>query len=203
MKLSPGFDFSADMGSLISEDQIKTVSNHVDDAKAKGAKVIAGGNARPDIGPLFFEPTVLSDVTDEMECGRNETFGPVVSIYPVASVEEAVERANDTEYGLNASVWAASKAQGEAIAATIKSGTVNVDEGYALAFGSTAAPMGGMKTSGVGRRHGADGILNYTESQTVSTARVLNLDPPLGISSSLWQKALTPLMRVVQALPGR
>ncbi|BBX13353.1 putative succinate-semialdehyde dehydrogenase [NADP(+)] [Mycobacterium novum] len=203
MKLSGAYDFSADMGSLISEDQIKTVSNHVDDAKAKGAKVIAGGNARPDIGPLFFEPTVLTDVTDEMECGRNETFGPVVSIYPVDSIDEAIARANDTEYGLNASVWAATKAQGEAIAARVKSGTVNVDEGYALAFGSTAAPMGGMKASGVGRRHGADGILKYTESQTVSTARVLNLDPPLGISGPLWQKLLTPMIRLVQALPGR
>jgi succinate-semialdehyde dehydrogenase / glutarate-semialdehyde dehydrogenase len=203
MKLSTAYDFSADMGSLISEDQIKTVSGHVDDAKAKGAKVIAGGNARPDIGPLFFEPTVLTDVTDEMECGRNETFGPLVSIYPVDSVDEAIAKANDTEYGLNASVWAGSKAEGEAIAARLQAGTVNVDEGYALAFGSTAAPMGGMKASGVGRRHGADGILKYTESQTVSTARVLNLDPPLGIPSTWWQKALTPMIQAVQRLPGR
>src|SRR5690625_2414358 len=129
-----------------------------------------------------------------MECGRNETFGPVVSIYPVDSVEEAIAKANDTEYGLNDSVWAGSKSEGEAIAARIKSGTVNVDEGYALAFGSTAAPMGGMRASGVGRRHGADGILKYTESQTVSTARVLNLDPPLGISAPRWQKMLTPMI---------
>ena len=203
MNLSTAYDFSADMGSLISEDQVKTVSGHVDDAKVKGAKVIAGGNARPDIGPLFFEPTVLTDVTDEMECGRNETFGPLVAIYPVDSVDEAIAKANDTEYGLNASVWAGSKAEGEAIAARLQAGTVNVDEGYALAFGSTAAPMGGMKASGVGRRHGADGILKYTESQTVSTARVLNLDPPLGISQTLWQKALTPMIQAVQKLPGR
>jgi succinate-semialdehyde dehydrogenase/glutarate-semialdehyde dehydrogenase len=203
MKLSSAYDFTADMGSLISEDQVKTVSGHVDDAKVKGAKVIAGGNARPDIGPLFFEPTVLTDVTDEMECGRNETFGPLVSIYPVDSVEQAIAKANDTEYGLNASVWAASKSEGEAIAARLEAGTVNVDEGYALAFGSTAAPMGGMKASGIGRRHGADGILKYTESQTVSTARVLNLDPPLGISQTLWQKALTPMIQAVQKLPGR
>jgi succinate-semialdehyde dehydrogenase/glutarate-semialdehyde dehydrogenase len=203
MKLSAAYDFSADMGSLISEDQVKTVSGHVDDAKVKGAKVIAGGNARPDVGPLFFEPTVLTDVTDEMQCGRNETFGPLVAIYPVDTVEEAIEKANDTDYGLNASVWAASKAQGEAIAARIQSGTVNVDEGYALTFGSTAAPMGGMKASGVGRRHGADGILKYTESQTVSTARLLNLDPPLGIPATVWQKAFTPMIRAVQKLPGR
>ena len=99
--------------------------------------------------------------------------------------------------------WAASKSEGEAIAARLQAGTVNVDEGYALAFGSTAAPMGGMKASGIGRRHGADGILKYTESQTVSTARVLNLDPPLGISQTFWQKALTPMIQAVQKLPGR
>ena len=157
MTLSTAYDFSADMGSLISEDQMKTVVGHVEDAKGKGAKVIAGGHKRPDIGPTFFEPTVLTDVTDEMDCARNETFGPVVSIYPVDSVEEAIEKANDSEYGLNASVWAGSKAQGEAIAARLRTGTVNVDEGYALAFGSTAAPMGGMKSSGVGRRHGPRG----------------------------------------------
>lgn len=203
MKLSTAYDFSADMGSLISEDQLKTVSGHVDDAKAKGAKVVAGGNARPDIGPLFYEPTVLSGVTDDMECGRNETFGPLVSVYPVDTVDEAVAKANDTEYGLNASVWAASKAEGEAIAARVKAGTVNVDEGYALTFGSTAAPMGGMKASGVGRRHGPEGILKYTESQTVSTARVLNLDPPLGISQTFWQKAMTPMIQAAQKLPGR
>jgi succinate-semialdehyde dehydrogenase/glutarate-semialdehyde dehydrogenase len=203
MKLGAGYDFAADMGSLISEDQVKTVSGHVDDAKVKGAKVIAGGKARPDVGPLFYEPTVLTGVTDEMECARNETFGPLVSIYPVDSIDEAIDRANDTEYGLNASVWAGSKAEGEAIAARLRSGTVNVDEGYAPAFGSTAAPMGGMKASGVGRRHGPDGLLKYTESQTVATSRVMTLDPPKGVSQNVWQRSFVPLFRVVQRLPGR
>jgi succinate-semialdehyde dehydrogenase/glutarate-semialdehyde dehydrogenase len=203
MKLAPVYDFSADMGSLISEDQLKTVTAHVEDAKVKGATVVAGGNARPDLGPLFFEPTVLADVDDEMECGCSETFGPVVAIYPVDTVEEAIENANDTEYGLNASVWAGSKAEGEAIAARLNAGTVNVDEGYALTFASTAAPMGGVKSSGVGRRHGPEGILKYTEPQTVSTARVLNLDPPRGVSPTFWQKGFTPLIKAVQKLPGR
>lgn len=203
MKLGPAYDFSMEMGSLISEDQLKTVSRHVDDAKTKSAKVIAGGNARPDLGPWFFEPTVLTDVTDAMESGCSETFGPVVAIYPVDDVEEAVERANDTEYGLNASIWAGSKAQGEAIAARVHAGCVNVDEAYALTFASTAAPMGGMKASGVGRRHGAEGVLKYTEPQTVSTARVLNLGAPRGVSPTWWQKAFIPLIRAVQALPGR
>lgn len=203
MKLGTGYDFSADMGSLISEGQLKTVSDHVEDAKAKGARVIAGGKARPDVGPLFYEPTVLSGVTAEMECAANETFGPVVSIYPVADVEEAVAKANDTPYGLNASVWAGSDAEGERIAARLRSGTVNVNEGYAMAWGSLGAPMGGMGISGVGRRHGAEGLLKYTEAQTIATARVLNLDPPFGIPDTAWQKSLFPLVRTLMRLPGR
>lgn len=203
MKLGTAYDFSVDMGSLISEAQLKTVSGHVDDATAKGAKVIAGGKARPDIGPLFYEPTVLTNVAPEMECAANETFGPVVSIYPVADVDEAVEKANDTDYGLNASVWAGSTAEGQRIAARLRSGTVNVDEGYAFAWGSLSAPMGGMGLSGVGRRHGPEGLLKYTESQTIATARVFNLDPPFGIPATVWQKSLLPIVRTVMKLPGR
>ncbi len=203
MKLGTGYDFSADMGSLISQGQLDTVSEHVEDAKAKGANVIAGGRARPDIGPLFYEPTVLTGVTPEMVCAATETFGPLVSIYPVSDVEEAIRRANDTEYGLNASVWAGSDAEGEKIAARLRSGTVNVNEGYAFAWGSLSAPMGGMGTSGVGRRHGAEGLLKYTEAQTIATARVLNLDPPFGMPSAAWQKSLLPIVRTVMKLPGR
>lgn len=203
MTLGAGYEFGIEMGSLVSEAQVKTVSGHVDDAVVKGATVVAGGKARPDLGPLFYEPTVLTGVTDEMECARNETFGPLVSIYPVAHVDEAIRLANDTEYGLNASVWAGTKAEGEAIAAQVRAGTVNVDEGYAPAWGSTAAPMGGMGVSGVGRRHGPDGMLKYTESQTIATTRVLNLGGPRGLPPKLWAKALAPFIKVMQYLPGR
>ncbi|MFC4606180.1 succinic semialdehyde dehydrogenase [Rhodococcus kronopolitis] len=203
MTLAPGYEFGIEMGSLVSEAQVKTVSGHVDDAVVKGATVVAGGKARPDLGPLFYEPTVLTGVTDEMECARNETFGPLVSIYPVAHVDEAIRLANDTEYGLNASVWAGSKAEGEAIAAQVRAGTVNVDEGYAPAWGSTAAPMGGMGVSGVGRRHGLDGMLKYTESQTVATTRVLNLGGPRGLPPKVWAKVMAPFIKVLQYLPGR
>ncbi|SNT26455.1 succinic semialdehyde dehydrogenase [Rhodococcoides kyotonense] len=203
MTLGAGYEFGIEMGSLISEDQVKTVSAHVDDAKVKGATVIAGGNARPDIGPLFFEPTVLTNVSDDAECAANETFGPLVSIYPVSDVEEAIAKANDTEYGLNASVWAKTKAQGEAIAARLHSGTVNVDEGYAPAWGTTGAPMGGMGVSGVGRRHGADGLLKYTESQTIATTRLLNLGGPRGLSPKLWAKIMPPFVKALKYLPGR
>lgn len=203
MTLSASYDFSADMGSLISEGQLKTVSDHVEDATAKGATVVVGGKARPDIGPLFYEPTVLTGVTGDMECATVETFGPVVAIYPVSGADEAIEKANDTEYGLNASVWAASDAEGERIAAQLRCGTVNVNEGYALAWGSLGAPMGGMGASGMGRRHAAEGLLKYTETQTVATARVLNLDPPFGMPPTLWRKALFPMVRTLMRIPGR
>ncbi|WP_459959448.1 succinic semialdehyde dehydrogenase [Nocardia sp. IFM 10818] len=202
-KLGAAYDFSTDIGSLISESQLETVTKHVADAVSKGAKILAGGNPRPDLGPLFFEPTVLTDVTDAMECGRNETFGPLVSIYPVADVEEAITRANDTEYGLNASVWAGSKAEGERIAERLHAGTVNVDEGYAPAWGTTGAPMGGMGISGVGRRHGPDGLLKFTEPQTVVVTRFLNLDAPPLVSQDKWQPFLMGVARAIRFLPGR
>ncbi|WP_327139518.1 succinic semialdehyde dehydrogenase [Nocardia sp. NBC_01327] len=202
-KLGAAYDYSQDIGSLISEAQLETVTKHVADAVSKGAKVLAGGNARPDLGQLFFEPTVLTDVTNAMECGRNETFGPLVSIYPVENVEEAITRANDTEYGLNASVWAGSKAEGERIAERLHAGTVNIDEGYAPAWGTTGAPMGGMGISGVGRRHGPDGLLKFTEPQTVVVTRFLNLDAPPLISQDRWQPFLMGVARAVRFLPGR
>ena len=202
-KLDVAYNFSADIGSLISEAQLETVAKHVADAVSKGATVLTGGNARPEIGPLFFEPTVLSGVTDEMECGRNETFGPLVSIYPVADVEEAIARANDTEYGLNASVWAASTAEGERIADRLHAGTVCIDEGYAPAWGTTAAPMGGMGSSGVGRRHGPDGLLKFTEPQNIVVTRFLNLDAPWGIPQSGWQPLLMTIARGIRYLPRR
>ncbi|MBN3513151.1 succinate-semialdehyde dehydrogenase (NADP(+)) [Mycolicibacterium septicum] len=203
MTLGAGYEFGIEMGSLISEEQLKAVARHVDDAVAKGATVIAGGKARPDLGPLFYEPTVLTGVPAEAECYRDETFGPLVSIYPVAGVDEAVEQANDTEYGLNASVWAATKSQGEAIAARIRAGTVNVDEGYGPAWGSTGAPMGGMGISGVGRRHGPEGLTKYTEPQTIATTRILNLGGPRGVPPKLWAKILPPVVKALQWIPGR
>jgi succinate-semialdehyde dehydrogenase/glutarate-semialdehyde dehydrogenase len=201
-RLGASYDYSTDVGSLISESQLETVTKHVADAMSKGATVLAGGNHRPDIGPLFFEPTILADVDDEMECCRGETFGPLVSIYPVEDVSQAVDLANDTDYGLNASVWAETTQAGELIAARLRSGTVCVDEGYAPAWGTTGAPMGGMGVSGVGRRHGPDGMLKYTEPQTVVVTR-LTLDAPRFVPQALWQRALMTMARSFRFLPGR
>ncbi|CAM3611752.1 succinic semialdehyde dehydrogenase [Smaragdicoccus niigatensis] len=202
IRVAPDYDFSATMGSLISTQHLETVDAHVADARAKGATVVTGGRARPDLGPSFFEPTILTGVTEEMACFAGETFGPVVSVYPVADVDEAIRRANATEYGLNASVFAGSARAGEDIAARLRAGTVNVDDGYSVAFGSLAAPMGGMGVSGLGRRHGPEGLLKYCESQTVGTAYT-EIDSPLGLPADLARHVRTPIIRLLRVLPGR
>ena len=203
MKVGPGYDLDKEMGSLISADQLSTVQKHVDDAVAKGARVLAGGKARPDLGPLFFEPTLLADVPEEAACFADETFGPLVSLYPVDSVDEAIEKANDTEYGLNASVFAGSDEEGVEIARKIHAGTVNVGEGYVAAWGSYGAPMGGMGVSGVGRRHGVDGLLKYTEAQTISTQRLMHLGGPSFMDTKKWNTTLGSLAGTLRFLPGR
>ncbi len=201
MKLGPGLDWSVQMGSLTSQRQLDAVSAHVDEAVQKGAKVLTGGRPRPDLGPLFYEPTVLEGVTDDMDLCRNETFGPVVSIYRFRDLDEVVAKANDTVYGLNASVWTRDLAKGRALASRIKAGTVNINEGYGSAYASYDAPMGGMKASGLGRRHGAEGLLKYTEVQTVaSQASWLGFEPSFGMPYDKYADALAGLLKTMKNL---
>ncbi|MFB6841286.1 succinic semialdehyde dehydrogenase [Streptomyces sp. NPDC056361] len=203
LKIGAAYDYSIDVGSLTTPSQLKTVTEHVGDAVSKGATVLAGGKARPDLGPLFHEPTILTDVTPDMTVYDHETFGPVVSIYSYRDVDEAVARANATAYGLNASVWSGNGARGRAVAARVHAGTVNVNEAFAAAWGSIDAPMGGMGDSGLGRRHGADGILKYTEAQTVAHQRVQGFYPPTSISPETWAKLLTGALKVMKAVGVR
>ncbi len=201
MRVGGAYDFSCQMGSLTSTEQLEVVTRHVDDALSKGATLLAGGRARPELGPLFYEPTVLSGVTEAMECFAEETFGPLVSIYRVRSDREAVELANATRYGLNASVWSRSSRRGRDVAAQLRSGTVNVNEAYAAAWGSIDAPMGGMGDSGLGRRHGPGGILKYTEAQTVARQRLFNLAPPLAqVGDDGFAAVMTAALRVMKAV---
>ena len=171
VSLGAAYDFSVEMGSLTSAEQLEATRRHLDDAVGKGAHIVAGGNARPDLGPFFHEPTVLVDVTPQMAVYAEETFGPVVAVYPVLDDDDAVARANDTAYGLSASIWSRDLDAARALAARIRAGSVNINDGYVAAIGSVAAPMGGMGDSGVGRRHGRDGLLRYTEAQTVAAQK--------------------------------
>ena len=174
MTLGDGTDWEIDMGPLISTTQCERVAQQVDDAVKRGATVVTGGRRRPDIAPTFYEPTILTDVTDDMTLGAGETFGPVVAVYRVADDNEAIRRANESEYGLNASVWTR---RGDSVGHAIHAGTVTVNEGYSASWASHGAPMGGMRSSGMGRRHGRDGIIKYTEAQTVAVQRLAGITP--------------------------
>ncbi len=197
MSLGASLDWDVDMGSLVSASQLETVTKHVEDAVANGATVLAGGKARPDLGPYFFEPTVLEDVTEAAECFAEETFGPLVSLYRYSSVDEAVALANAGEYGLNASIFGPVRlARG--IAPRITAGTVNVNEGFGATFGSVDAPMGGMRTSGTGRRQGEEGYYRYTETQSVGVQRLLPVAGPAAIPAKPYAAVLTFLLRVLR-----
>ncbi len=200
MKLETGLDWGSDMGSLISQQQLDTVVAHIEDAVAKGARVLIGGSARPDIGPYYFEPTILEGVTPGMTCFGDETFGPVIALYRFHDEADAVARANAGGYGLNASIYSRDGARARALARRIRCGTVNINEAYAATFGSIDSPMGGMADSGIGRRQGSEGIHRYTESQSVATQRLIRLAPMLRMSDESYAKALTASMRLLNKL---
>ncbi|MET8178464.1 succinic semialdehyde dehydrogenase [Streptomyces sp. NPDC005336] len=200
MRLGTALAYGAEMGSLVSRTQLDTVSRHVEEAVSKGATVVAGGRPRPDIGPFFYEPTILDGVESPMAVCAEETFGPVVSVYRFTDEDEVVERANATPYGLNASVWTKDGRRGRAVAARLRAGTVNVNESYAAAYGSVASPMGGMGDSGLGRRHGSEGILKFTEAQTVAQQRLLPLGPSFGMTDEKYAAFMTRSLRAMKAL---
>lgn len=194
MKLGSGNDWEIDMGPLISEKQFVRVRDQVTDAISKGAQLAAGGRVRPDISATFFEPTILTKVSEDMELGRGETFGPVVAVYKVANDDEAILLANDTEYGLNSSVWGGAAAK--RASALLQSGTVTVNEGFSASFASHDAPMGGMKSSGIGRRHGRQGLLKYTQPQTIAVQRIIGIAPIGKQTNRAFAKLVTGLLGV-------
>jgi acyl-CoA reductase-like NAD-dependent aldehyde dehydrogenase len=171
-------DYRVDVGALANEAQLKIVERHVEDAVAKGARVLTGG--KPTGTGTFFAPTVLVDVDHSMACMREETFGPTLPVMKVADAEEAIRLANDSSYGLSATVWTRNRRRGEDIARRLEAGAVNVNDVAAnlLCF---PVPMAGWKTSGVGARNGgAYGILKYCRPQAITAPRV-----PLNLLSQL------------------
>jgi acyl-CoA reductase-like NAD-dependent aldehyde dehydrogenase len=200
MNLKVGLEWGSDMGSLISKEQFETVVAHVDDAVSKGARVLTGGRPRPDLGPYYYEPTILEGVTPGMTCFGDETFGPVIALYRFQDEADAVARANAGDYGLNASIYSQDATRARAIARQVKCGTVNINEAFAATFASVDSPMGGMRQSGLGHRQGAEGIHRYTESQSVATQRLLRFAPMLGMSDEAYAKAMTGTLRLLNRM---
>jgi acyl-CoA reductase-like NAD-dependent aldehyde dehydrogenase len=200
LRLGSTFDHRTQVGTLTVQRQFDTVVDHVQDAVSRGAKVLVGGKPRPDLGPLFFEPTVLENVTLEMKVYAQETFGPVVSLYRFSDLEEAIAQANDSEYGLNASVWTQNLGKGREIASRIQAGTVNVNEAYAAAWASMDGTMGGFKASGLGRRHGKEGLYRFTEPQTVALERVFPLSGPPWLPRGSYAKVVTGVLRFLKLI---
>jgi succinate-semialdehyde dehydrogenase/glutarate-semialdehyde dehydrogenase len=196
----PALEYTTDVGSLTNAAQLERVKTHVDDAVAKGATLLAGGRARPDLGPYFYEPTVLTNVTSEMVCFAGETFGPVVAIAVVDSIDEAIAVANASEYGLNASVFSGSRRRAREIADRINAGSVNVNEGYRASFGSIDAPMGGMKKSGIGRRNGREGLLRFVDARTVAESTGLMTLPRTGAEFAKLAGVMEFLLKTLKAI---
>ena len=157
LRVGNGADPNIDIGPLIRERQLHTVEQHVEDARSQGARVMTGGERLISLGPNYYTPTVLADVSHEMLIMREETFGPVLPIMPFDSDAEAVRLANDSEFGLAASVWTRNRPRGEKIAHQINAGTIMVNDAVSC-FGISEAPHGGVKASGMGRTHGRFGL---------------------------------------------
>ncbi len=195
------FDFSSALSSMITRDHLEKVDAHVQDAVAGGATLLTGGKPRPDVGPLFYEPTVLTDVDESMDLCRGETFGPVVSIYGFGSVDDAIREANDSEFGLNFSVWTKDTRRGVEIASRLQAGTVGVNDGYAAVWSSFDTPMGGMKSSGLGRRHGSAGLLKYTESQSIAVQKIGPAFAPVGMGYETYHRLLGRVLKLLKRVP--
>ena len=190
---------TVDVGALTFSPQLDIVSRHVEQARQAGARVLTGGAARHGDG-RFYEPTVLVDVDHSMACMREETFGPTVPVMRVRDAEEAVRLANDSAYGLTASVWTRDAARGEALARRVECGVVCVNDSQ-LNYLALELPMGGWKASGLGSRHGAAGIRKYCRQQSLLVTR-------LAPSKDLWFYPFRPsttklIGRIVKLLYGR
>jgi len=169
-RLKVSGDKQGDLGSMISEQQLRVVERHVYEATARGAIALTGGERVPDVAGPFFPPTVLTNVNHEMEIMREETFGPVLPIMTFKTDDEAVRLANDSDFGLTASVWTNDLKRGRALAERIDAGTVTVNEVlYTHAIAQT--PWGGVKQSGIGRSHGRAGLLELVNAQHVHVNR--------------------------------
>jgi acyl-CoA reductase-like NAD-dependent aldehyde dehydrogenase len=177
LRVGNGIDSEVEQGPLISERQLRIVEDHVNDAVLHGARLILGGKRLSELGPNFYAPTLLADVTPDMRLMREETFGPVLPVAAFDSDDEAVRLANDSDFGLAASVWTRDRRRGEAMAARLKAGTVMVNDVISC-FGIAEAPHGGFKFSGIGRTHGEMGMAEMVQVKHVDVDLLPNVPKP-------------------------
>ncbi len=177
LRLGAESDPSTDVGPLIRPQHVQRMKDLVHDAVSRGAKVLCGGNPRADLGPNFFEPTVISGVDSSMKLFQEETFGPILAIQVVRDASEAITRANDSPFALAASIWTGSKARGLSLAAEMRVGAVMVNDAISY-FGIAEAPHGGCGASGWGRTHGKAGLLEMVQLKYIDVDRLPRREKP-------------------------
>jgi len=194
-----GRAYTAEQGAMTSPAQIEIVSDHVEDAREKGARILTGGKRKDGPGD-WYEPTVVADADHSMKVMRDETFGPVVGVMKVADVDEAVRMANDSRYGLSASVFSGDVDRAEKVAEQLEVGAANINDALVNYF-HLEVPMGGWKDSGIGWRHGPGGIRKYCRTETIVSPRLPNTK-----SEPLWypytparRKLMNRLYRLINA----
>jgi acyl-CoA reductase-like NAD-dependent aldehyde dehydrogenase len=198
--LRQGHDYGwdEDIGAVFWDRQMAIIEAHVEDARAKGANILMGGRRNPDLKGLYYEPTVMTEVSNDMDIMILETFGPILCIQKVGSEAEAIALANDSEFGLNGNVWTQDKEKGYQLAASIDTGACSVND-MAVSYGIPAAPFGGRKNSGVGQVNGKKGLRGYCHEMPIVIDRfggkMQNAYPYSAASAESMQKLMDFLWR--------
>jgi acyl-CoA reductase-like NAD-dependent aldehyde dehydrogenase len=195
-QIGSGDGMELHMGSMTNIRELERTEAHIHDAISKGAKVLFGGRRRPDLGPLFFEPTILADVDHSMDVMRQETFGPILPIMKFHTLEEAIRLANDSEYGLSASLFTRDFKRAEQIARRLDTGDVTVNRPQ-MAVATPSLPSGGQRNSGVGRRNGKEGLLRFTHTQSFLTDSLFAQQPELRLADPTTLK-LALILRTIR-----
>ena len=177
IRLGPGTDPNTDVGPLIRPQHVQRMNDLIADAVSRGARVLCGGKPRPDLGPCFFEPTVVANVDSSMRLFQEETFGPILAVQTVSDAEEAIRRANDSPFTLAASVWTSDNERGRQIASRLKAGAVMVNDAISY-FAIAEAPHGGCNASGWGRTHGRAGFLEMVQPKYVDVDGLPSKEKP-------------------------
>jgi succinate-semialdehyde dehydrogenase/glutarate-semialdehyde dehydrogenase len=188
--------YDVHVGSLTNERELLRTEEHIEDAVAKGARILCGGKRRPDLGPLFYEPTVLVDVDHTMRVMTEETFGPILPIMRVRDADHAIQLANDSDYGLAASIYSRDARRAEQLARRIQAGDVSINRPQ-MVFATPSLPMGGIKQSGLGRRNGPEGLLRFVNTQSMLIENTIVQPPALTHADPLTRNSYA-LLRVVR-----